>query len=93
MKETAKGWRLRWEFRFRVVGWSASSTRLVARHGRPSAVRVDYGPEFTAQPFVDWCAEHAVAMHYIQPEKPDQNAYIERFNRSYRTEVLKCAPL
>jgi putative transposase len=56
-------------------------------------VRVDYGPEFTAQPFVDWCAEHAVAMHYIQPEKPDQNAYIERFNRSYRTEVLKCAPL
>jgi len=46
------------------------------------------GPEFTAQPFVDWCAEHGVAIHYIQPGKPDQNAYIERFNRSYRTEVL-----
>jgi len=61
---------------------------LVALHGRPSAVRVDNGPEFTAQPFVDWCAEHGVATHYIQPGKPDQNAYIERFNRSYRTEVL-----
>jgi len=61
---------------------------LVALHGRPSAVRVDNGPEFTAQPFVDWCAEHGVAAHYIQPGKPDQNAYIERFNRSYRTEVL-----
>jgi transposase InsO family protein len=60
----------------------------VALHGRPSAVRVDYGPEFTAQAFVDWCAEHGVATHYIQPGKPDQNAYIERFNRSYRTEVL-----
>ncbi len=31
-------------------------------------------PGFTAQPFVDWCAEYAVAMHYIQPGKPDQNA-------------------
>ena len=61
---------------------------LVALHGRPSAVRVDNGPEFTAQPFVDWCAEHGVATDYIQPGKPDQNAYIERFNRSYRTEVL-----
>lgn len=61
---------------------------LVALHGRPAAVRVDNGPEFTAQPFVEWCAEHGVATHYIQPGKPDQNAYIERFNRSYRTEVL-----
>ena len=61
---------------------------LVALHGRPAAVRVDNGPEFTAQPFVEWCAEHSVVTHYIQPGKPDQNAYIERFNRSYRTEVL-----
>jgi putative transposase len=61
---------------------------LVAVHGCPSAIRVDNGPEFTAQSFVDWCTEHRVAIHYIQPGKPDQNAYIERFNRSYRTEVL-----
>ena len=38
--------------------------------------------------FVDWCAEHRVAIHYIQPGMPDQNAYIKRFNRTYRTEVL-----
>ena len=61
---------------------------LVAVHGCPLALRTDNGPEFTAQPFVDWCAEHGVALHDIQPGKPDQNAYIERFNRSYRTEVL-----
>jgi putative transposase len=61
---------------------------LVAVHGSPSAIRVDNGPEFTAQTFVDWCAEHRVAIYYIQPGKPDQNAYIERFNRSFRTEVL-----
>jgi putative transposase len=63
-------------------------TELIAVHGRPTAVRVDNGPEFTAQSFIDWCAEHGVATHYIQPGTPDQNAYIERFNRSYRTEVL-----
>jgi putative transposase len=61
---------------------------LVALHGCPSAIRVDNGPEFTAQTFVDWCTDHGAAIHYIQPGKPDQNAYIERFNRSYRTEVL-----
>jgi putative transposase len=61
---------------------------LVVVHGCPSAIRVDNGPEFTAQPFVDWCTGHAIAIHYIQPGKPDQNAYIERFNRTYRTEVL-----
>jgi putative transposase len=78
-----------------VAGMSLPSQRvvrvlneLVALHGRPAAVRVDNGPEFTAQPFVEWCAEHGVATHYIQPGKPDQNAYIERFNRTYRTEVL-----
>jgi putative transposase len=78
-----------------VAGVSIPSRRvirvleaLVVVHGYPSAIRVDNGPEFTAQPFVDWCTEHGVAIHYIQPGKPDQNAYIERFNRTYRTEVL-----
>ena len=61
---------------------------LVAVHGCPAALRTDNGPEFLAQPFIDWCTDHRVAIHYIQPGKPDQNAYIERFNRSYRTEVL-----
>jgi putative transposase len=61
---------------------------LIALHGRPAAIRVDNGPELLAQAFVDWCADRGIAVHYIQPGKPDQNAYIERFNRSYRTEIL-----
>lgn len=61
---------------------------LVTLHGCPGALRTDNGPEFIAQPLVEWCEAHAVALHYIQPGKPDQNAYIERFNRTYRTEVL-----
>lgn len=61
---------------------------LMALHGRPAALRLDNGPELTADAFVDWCEEHRINLHYIQPGKPDQNAFIERFNRSYRTEVL-----
>lgn len=62
--------------------------QLVAIYGRPRALRLDNGPELTAQVFTDWCQEHAIERRYIQPGKPDQNAFIERFNRSYRNEVL-----
>jgi putative transposase len=61
---------------------------LVALHGRPAAVRVDNGPELTAEAFSEWCEAQGIALRYIQPGKPDQNAYIERFNRSYRQDVL-----
>ena len=54
----------------------------------PARVRVDNGPELTAEAFVEWCTTHRIAISYIQPGKPDQNAFIERFNRSYREEVL-----
>lgn len=53
-----------------------------------SRLSVDNGPELLAQVFVDWCAVRGIGIHYIQPGKPDQNAYIERFNRTYREEVL-----
>jgi putative transposase len=61
---------------------------LIAVHGPPAAVRVDNGPELLAEVFVEWCDTLGVTIQYIQPGKPDQNAYIERFNRSYRTEIL-----
>ncbi|MGH8621210.1 MAG: IS3 family transposase [Burkholderiales bacterium] len=67
---------------------SAVLDELVAVHGAPAAVRLDNGPEFLAAPVAQWAAQHAIALHFIQPGKPDQNAYIERFNRTYRHEVL-----
>jgi putative transposase len=61
---------------------------LIEIHGKPSALRVDNGPELTSEAFVEWCRAHDIEIRYIQPGKPAQNAYIERFNRSYREGVL-----
>lgn len=62
--------------------------RLKAWRGLPQAIRCDNGTELTSQVFMDWCQEHGIEIRYIQPGKPNQNAFIERFNRTYRDEVL-----
>jgi putative transposase len=64
--------------------------RLAAWQGYPEKVRVDNGPEFTSTEFMHWAERHQVKIDYIQPGCPYQNAYIERFNRTYRDEVLGC---
>jgi putative transposase len=38
--------------------------------------------------FTEWAAAKSIAIRYIQPGKPNQSAFIERFNRTFRTEVL-----
>ena len=62
--------------------------RLVAWRGRPEAIRVDNGPGYLSRVFRDWCRDNGVALNHIQPGKPNRNAHIERFNRTYRHEVL-----
>jgi len=64
--------------------------RLCAWRGVPQAIRCDNGPELLSQVFVDWCKRMGIAIRYIQPGKPNQNGLIERFNRTYREEVLNC---
>jgi putative transposase len=62
--------------------------QLVAIHGAPRALRCDNGPELIAAALEDWAERRGVVLRHIQPGKPNQNAYIERFNRTYRREVL-----
>lgn len=51
-------------------------------------LRTDNGPEFLGEAFVEWAKRQGMAIQYIQPGKPNQNAYIERFNRTFREELL-----
>jgi putative transposase len=62
--------------------------QLVVLYGRPQAVRLDNGADFPAEVFTAWCAEQQTELRYIQPGKLDQNAFIARFNRTDREEVL-----
>ena len=62
--------------------------RLAEWHGYPEKIRVDNGSEFTSNLFTDWALAHSIKVDYIKPGCPYQNVYIERFNRTYRNEVL-----
>ena len=61
---------------------------IIEWRGVPSAIRCDNGPEYLSQTLVDWANERQITLMYIQPGKPTQNAYIERFNRTVRHEWL-----
>jgi len=62
--------------------------RLRLDRALPDVLRVDHGPEFLSGEFVAWAESVGMMIHYIQPGEPNQNAYIERFNRTYRNDLL-----
>lgn len=65
-----------------------SLEQIIEWRGKPSAIRLDNGPEYIAQALIDWSNDQKITLLYIQPGKPTQNAYIERFNRTVRHEWL-----
>lgn len=62
--------------------------RVAAWRGYPSKMRMDNGPEFVSAQLAGWAEQHGVDLEFIQPGKPTQNSYVERFNRTFRDEIL-----
>jgi putative transposase len=62
--------------------------RLKETRGLPEMIRVDNGPEFISAKLDIWCKDHHIKLVFIQPGEPTENAYIERFNGSFRRELL-----
>ncbi len=62
---------------------------LKAKQALPKHFILDNGAEFANRVFIDWCSKNNISVHFIDPGKPVQNAYIESFNGKFRTEFLK----
>lgn len=62
--------------------------RAAEQRGYPEKLRCDNGPELVSIALAGWAEDHGVQLDFIKPGKPTQNSYVERFNRTYRDEIL-----
>ena len=77
-----------------AVDTSINASRLVRvfeqitrDHGLPKGIRTDNSPEFLGEAFKQWSKDNGVDLQHIEAGKPNQNAFIERFNRTFREDV------
>jgi putative transposase len=62
--------------------------KLSTINGLPASLRLDNGPEFRSKALVSWALKNKVALDYITPGRPTENAFIESFNSRCREECL-----
>lgn len=62
--------------------------QIIEWRGKPTAVRCDNGPDYISQILAGWAAEKGVRLKCIQPGNPEQNSYVERYNRTVRYDWL-----
>jgi putative transposase len=62
--------------------------RIIEWRGQSQAIRCDNGPEYLSGALQTWAQQRGIQLAYIQPGKPQQNAYIERYNRTVRYDWL-----
>jgi putative transposase len=53
---------------------------------QPQAIRCDNGPKYISATLLHWASSQGIRVEHIQPGKPQQNAHVERFNRTVRYE-------
>jgi putative transposase len=63
-----------------------SLDRIIEWRGKPLNIRVDNGPEYISGKLLAWAEKHQIGIRHIQPGKPQQNAYVERYNSTVRHE-------
>lgn len=61
---------------------------IIEWRGKPQVIRCDNGPEYISRTLLDWAERHGIRLEHIQPGKPQQNAYVERYNRTVRYDWL-----
>jgi len=61
-----------------------SLEKTIEWKGKPKAIRCDNGPEHISQNLAYWAEKNVITLLFIQSDNPQQNAYIERFNRTVR---------
>lgn len=57
---------------------------IIEWRGKPKQIRCDNGPEYISEVLNSWSEEQGIKLAFIQPGNPQQNAYIERYNRTVR---------
>jgi putative transposase len=62
--------------------------QVIEWRGKPLQLRCDNGPEYISHLLEKWALKHQIKLMFIQPGKPQQNAYIERYNRTVRYDWL-----
>ena len=61
---------------------------LCSHQVRESRIVLINSPEFTSKAMFFWSKHSGVKLHFIQPGKPTQNAFIESFNGKFREYCL-----
>jgi putative transposase len=65
-----------------------SLDQIIEWRGKPGTIRSDNGSEMRSGEYQTWAKNRGIQLLFIQPGKPTQNAYVERFNRTVRHEWL-----
>jgi len=62
--------------------------QVIEWRGKPRQIRCDNGPEYISGVLANWANENSIELVFIQPGNPQQNAYVERYNRTVRYDWL-----
>lgn len=71
-----------------AVRVARSLDNIIAWRGKPKAIRLDNAPEYRGSVMEEWAKARGIDLQFIQPGKPLQNGYVERYNRTVRYDWL-----